>query len=128
MMSCDHWQKPYFPNKVTLEGTGGQDSTSLGRHNSTHNRHVLPFSLPCFLLHRMGRPVSLLIINGLIVTGASQARVKCQLLANVLSVSSPGRQLDYFFETGSHYVAQASLELKILLPHPPECWDYRCVL
>jgi hypothetical protein len=29
-----------------------------------------------------------------------------------------------------HYVAQAGLELKILLllPLPPEYWDYRCVL
>jgi hypothetical protein len=30
--------------------------------------------------------------------------------------------------TGSCYVAQASLELEILLPHPPKCWDYRCIL
>jgi hypothetical protein len=27
-------------------------------------------------------------------------------------------------ETGSHYVAQAGLELMILLPQTPECWDY----
>jgi hypothetical protein len=27
----------------------------------------------------------------------------------------------------SHCVAQAGLELVILLPPPPECWDYRCV-
>jgi hypothetical protein len=27
--------------------------------------------------------------------------------------------------TGSGYVAQASLKLTILLPQPPECWDYR---
>jgi hypothetical protein len=26
-------------------------------------------------------------------------------------------------KTGSHYVAQASLKLTILLPQPPECWD-----
>jgi hypothetical protein len=32
-----------------------------------------------------------------------------------------------FFETDSHYVAQAGLELKILLPLPPEFQDYRCV-
>jgi hypothetical protein len=30
------------------------------------------------------------------------------------------------FETGSHYAAQADLKLEILLPQPPECWDYRC--
>jgi hypothetical protein len=30
------------------------------------------------------------------------------------------------FETRYHYVAQAGLELTILLSSPPECWDYRC--
>jgi hypothetical protein len=29
------------------------------------------------------------------------------------------------FEKGSHCVAQAGLKLKILLPLPPESWDYR---
>jgi hypothetical protein len=33
-----------------------------------------------------------------------------------------------FFETGSHYVPQAGLELMILLPQPPQCWDYRDIL
>jgi hypothetical protein len=28
-----------------------------------------------------------------------------------------------FFETGSHCVAQAGLELAILPPQPPKCWD-----
>jgi hypothetical protein len=32
-----------------------------------------------------------------------------------------------FIEMWSYCVAQASLELKVLLPQPPECWDYRCV-
>jgi hypothetical protein len=32
-----------------------------------------------------------------------------------------------FFETGCHYVAQADLELMILLSQSPKCWDYRCV-
>jgi hypothetical protein len=31
----------------------------------------------------------------------------------------------YFVETGSPYVAHAGLNLVILLPQPPECWDYR---
>jgi hypothetical protein len=32
-----------------------------------------------------------------------------------------------FFETGSHEgLVQMSLEFTILLPQPPECWDYRC--
>jgi hypothetical protein len=29
-----------------------------------------------------------------------------------------------FFETGSRYVAQAGLELLIILPQSPACWDY----
>jgi hypothetical protein len=36
--------------------------------------------------------------------------------------------LALFFETGSHYVAQAGLELSILLPQPPECWDSKSAL
>jgi hypothetical protein len=28
-------------------------------------------------------------------------------------------------ETGSHYVAQAALTLRILLPQLPELWEYR---
>jgi hypothetical protein len=31
----------------------------------------------------------------------------------------------WFFETGSYNVAQVGLEFAILLPQPPECWDYR---
>jgi hypothetical protein len=30
-----------------------------------------------------------------------------------------------FFETGSHYVAQAGLKLVTLLSRPPKCWNYR---
>jgi hypothetical protein len=33
----------------------------------------------------------------------------------------------YCFETRSCCVAQPGFELTILLPQPPECWDYRCV-
>jgi hypothetical protein len=33
-----------------------------------------------------------------------------------------------FFEAGSPYVTQAGFVLLILLPLPPECWDYRCEL
>jgi hypothetical protein len=36
-----------------------------------------------------------------------------------LSLVSPA-----LFETGSHFVAQAGLKLSVLLPQPPECWDY----
>jgi hypothetical protein len=30
----------------------------------------------------------------------------------------------FTFESGSHSEAQAALEIVILLPQPPECWDY----
>jgi hypothetical protein len=30
-------------------------------------------------------------------------------------------------KSGTHYVAQTSLETAILLPQSPECWDYRCL-
>jgi hypothetical protein len=33
----------------------------------------------------------------------------------------------FFFETMFCYVAQAGLEVRILLPQPPKCWDYGCV-
>jgi hypothetical protein len=32
----------------------------------------------------------------------------------------------FIFETGSLYGTQAGLELSILLPQPPKCWDNRC--
>jgi hypothetical protein len=32
-----------------------------------------------------------------------------------------------FFDTGSHSAAQAGLEFIILVPQPPECWDYGSV-
>jgi hypothetical protein len=31
----------------------------------------------------------------------------------------------FVFETGSYSVAQAGLQLKILLSQSPRCWDYR---
>lgn len=33
-----------------------------------------------------------------------------------------------FFKTGYHYVAQACLQLTVLLPKSPRCWDYRYAL
>jgi hypothetical protein len=30
-----------------------------------------------------------------------------------------------FFQTRSRYASQAGLKLSVLLPQPPECWDYR---
>jgi hypothetical protein len=30
-----------------------------------------------------------------------------------------------YFDKGSHYVAQAGLELRVL-SQPPKCWDYMC--
>jgi hypothetical protein len=35
-------------------------------------------------------------------------------------------RLKNVFETGSHHVAQADLDLMIILALPPKFWDYRC--
>jgi hypothetical protein len=32
----------------------------------------------------------------------------------------------FVVEAAMGFVAQAGLELEILLPQPPECWDYKC--
>jgi hypothetical protein len=32
----------------------------------------------------------------------------------------------FFFETVSQYAAHSGLELTVLLPQTPKCWDYRC--
>jgi hypothetical protein len=32
-----------------------------------------------------------------------------------------------FFDTESCFVAQDGLKLTVILPQPPECWDYRCI-
>jgi hypothetical protein len=45
------------------------------------------------------------------------------------SICTENVQIFFFLrivETGSLYVVQGGLELAILLPQPPECWDYRC--
>jgi hypothetical protein len=34
--------------------------------------------------------------------------------------------LSLFSETGSHDVARVDLKLELLLPQPPEGWDYQC--
>jgi hypothetical protein len=34
----------------------------------------------------------------------------------------------FFFQTLSHYVAQAGLELVVTLSQPFKCWDYRYAL
>jgi hypothetical protein len=41
--------------------------------------------------------------------------------------SKPGPVFFGFLRTGSHYVAQAGLELRILLLQPPRCWGHKCV-
>lgn len=33
----------------------------------------------------------------------------------------------FVFETRSHYVTQADLQLVMLLPQPSKCWNYRYV-
>jgi hypothetical protein len=45
------------------------------------------------------------------------------ILIKVLFMLSRMDFLFLFFIAGSHYIAKASLELVILLPQPPQCWD-----
>jgi hypothetical protein len=51
---------------------------------------------------------------------------KIDLSSTSVSVLPP--QPYDFFETGPFDLAQVGLELRTLLPQPPECWDDRCVL
>jgi hypothetical protein len=51
-------------------------------------------------------------------------KLKCMIMFTTLMNNFCGT----FLETGSHCVAQADLELAILLLRPPKCWDHRCVL
>jgi hypothetical protein len=53
-------------------------------------------------------------------------RIIVQLMLSKLYSYTNYISIKVFFETGSHYVSQAGLELTVLLPQPPECWDYRC--
>jgi hypothetical protein len=46
------------------------------------------------------------------------------MLARPSTYSTPDLFIVVCFETGSHCVAQAILELLILLPEPPENWDF----
>jgi hypothetical protein len=43
-----------------------------------------------------------------------------------LSHSAPPPTASLPLETGSCYVAQSGFKFSILLPEPPECWDYTC--
>jgi hypothetical protein len=55
--------------------------------------------------------------------------VLCSCYTGVILLETPPAPFFFFFFsflTWSGSVAQAVLELKILLPLPPECWDYRC--
>jgi hypothetical protein len=51
-----------------------------------------------------------------------QTLIPCCLFVNMALFS-----LVLFLEAGLHYVAQASLELMILLTLPPECQNYKCM-
>jgi hypothetical protein len=52
-------------------------------------------------------------------------RALCLLSRQALHhLSSPPDPLPFLRQV-SHYVAQDGLKLKILLPQPPRCWDYR---
>jgi hypothetical protein len=44
-----------------------------------------------------------------------------------MCVSADALHMDCFLRHGLVLVAQAGLKLTILLPQPPEYWDYRCM-
>jgi hypothetical protein len=50
---------------------------------------------------------------------------KCQLIVNCVSLGYLLIFYLFVIETGSGDVTQAGLELLILLPLFPKCWDYR---
>jgi hypothetical protein len=51
----------------------------------------------------------------------------CGILASDYELNKMMYGIFFFLDTGSPYVAQAGLELLILLSQLPKCWDYRCV-
>jgi hypothetical protein len=60
-----------------------------------------------------------LLPTSILPTSASQ-------IAKIYRCESPAPGFFWLFETRSGCVAQAALELVILLFQPPECWDYSC--
>jgi hypothetical protein len=48
-------------------------------------------------------------------------------LSKVKKKAKSSPDLKIFFEIESHYVEQAGPKFMMLLPQPPNCWDYRPV-
>lgn len=48
-----------------------------------------------------------------------------RLVCPTFSASAPN--ILWFLDKGSHYAAQAGLEILLLLPQSPQWWDYRLV-
>jgi hypothetical protein len=53
---------------------------------------------------------------------------RCLFLSGILWLVCLFVCLFVCFETGSYYVAEAGLQLEILLPQPPKFWDHKCAL
>jgi hypothetical protein len=73
---------------------------------------------------------SYLLEKGKDLAGMVQTELLCWINTETLSSTPawwymPIFSLSLFFEMGSFYLAQAALELMILLPQPPKCWHYR---
>jgi hypothetical protein len=64
-------------------------------------------------------------VSWTICLGLLQSTILLNSSSWVARITSAWLAVFVFFETESHYVAQG-VELMILLPQPPEFWDYRC--
>jgi hypothetical protein len=71
----------------------------------------------------------IVVLIWIVVVISDEHIFMCLLVICISSLTNPIQVLSPFFvfETGFPYVAQAGLELTVLLPLSPKCWDYSCI-